>query len=37
MTKLNLPRLICRCVAANGFDRAFEALTMQATGFAGGI
>jgi hypothetical protein len=31
-----MARLICR-VAANGFERAFEALTIQATGFAGGI
>jgi hypothetical protein len=26
-----------RCVAANGFEGAFEALTIQATGFAGRI
>jgi hypothetical protein len=27
---------VCRA-AANGFEGAFEALTKQATGFAGGI
>jgi hypothetical protein len=33
---LSKARLIC-LKAANGFERAFEALTIQATGFAVGI
>ena len=35
-TKLRHARPLCR-EAANGFEGAFEALTNQATGFAGGI
>ena len=33
---VNMVRPVCR-VAANGFEGAFEALSIQATGFAGGI
>jgi hypothetical protein len=33
---LNMAQPVCRA-AANGFEGAFEALTNQATGFAGGI
>jgi hypothetical protein len=33
---VDILRPLCR-EAANGFEGAFEALTIQATGFAGGI
>jgi len=35
-TTVESARSVCR-EAANGFEGAFEALTNQATGFAGGI